>query len=516
MTSKGASEAASEAQNDEGKDFEEAISATGFGLFNFLLLGISMIWFTASLAETTSPGLILSVAQCDLELDLDRKGWITSITFFGMIFGANLWGIVGDIYGRRLIISVALILMGVFNVLYGFSTSYYMLVTLKFFGGFVASGPVAAYIAYISEFHGVKYRARVVIFQSGFISVGGMVATILGLLILPLPISFSIGSTEYHSWRVFFWSCSLLGLTGGFLSLFLPESPKFLMALGKKDEALKVFQLVYRLNTGKSSDSYPIKSLKDDVVDARVNSAESGGKNAKSTIIRKTFSQFLPLFKPPHLWKCLLAGAIEFFVLLGVNTMRSWMPQVFALLSNTHSDEGLCESIQPKSALTTFNNATDDLACEVLSDKSIYVNSIIVQAVGMIAVILVVLLVTIVGNKTILFVTTLVAAASSLAIYFAQNSMTIVIMYSLAVGIGLSGQASFNSIVSNLVPTAFRFTVISVSVTLGRLGSMLGNLIFPNLLKLGCWQPFAAMSLAYAISAALCLLLPKTTKQPLQ
>uniref|UniRef100_A0A1B0CYW7 Major facilitator superfamily (MFS) profile domain-containing protein n=1 Tax=Phlebotomus papatasi TaxID=29031 RepID=A0A1B0CYW7_PHLPP len=333
---------------NESKNFEEAILATKFGLFNIILLASCMIWFTASLIETTTSGVILPIAQCDLDLDPNRKGWLTSITFFGMIFGATIWGIIGDIYGRKIIISGGVFLLGIFNIVYGFSTSYYMLVTLKFFGGVIASGPVAASIWFTA------------------------------------------------------------------------------------------------------------------------------------------------------------------------NTMRLWMPQVFALLSDSDSNDGICEHIvQPEISKLDFTNHTDDNVCQVLSDKSIYVNSIVVQAVGVLGVFLAVSLVTTVGNKTILIVTSMVASVATVAIYFAKNSVTIVILYSLSVGIAFSGQASFNSIVPNLVPTAFRFTVISVSVTLGRLGSMLGNLIFPNLMQLGCWQPFITIGLAFFIPAVLCLFLPRTTKQPL-
>ncbi|GAB0086203.1 hypothetical protein DMENIID0001_002080 [Sergentomyia squamirostris] len=508
--------------------FEEAISATRFGLFNILLLAVTAVWFTSSLAQTTMPGLILPVAQCDLELDLDRKGWVTSMVFFGMIFGASIWGILGDIYGRKIILTGGLFLLGLINFLYGFSTSYYMLVTLNFFGGIVASGPVAAYAVFVSEFHGVQYRARIVIFICTFISGGAIVIMALGLLILTKTISFTIGSMEFHSWQVFFWACSTFGFLGGLLAMMLPESPKFLMSQGRNEEALKVFQLIYRLNTRKSSDSYSINNLKDESqsnnVVHSVEAGEMGENNAPknpSTIFRKAFAQFLPLFKPPYMKNCLLAGFIEFFMLFGTNTMRSWMPQMFALLSTADSstESGLCESLTPKTGQILsriFANESSEEVCKVLNDSSIYVNSIIVQSVGVFAVLLAVYLVTFIGNKIIIIGVNVIAGLATLLIYFAPNSVVIVVFYSLSVGLGMGGQASYASIVSNLVPTAIRFTVMSIAVTLGRLGSMVGNLVFPSLLKLGCWQPFGVMAFAYLLTAVLCCFLPKTTKKPLQ
>lgn len=40
-----------------------------------------------------------------------------------------------------------------------------------------------------------------------------------------------------------------------------PESPKFLMTMGRNEEALKVFRKVYAMNTGNDPDTFPV-SLK--------------------------------------------------------------------------------------------------------------------------------------------------------------------------------------------------------------------------------------------------------------
>ena len=46
----------------------------------------------------------------------------------------------------------------------------------------------------------------------------------------------------------------------GVICLFLfPESPKFLMSQGHTEEALKVFKIIYSINTGKSAEEYPVR-----------------------------------------------------------------------------------------------------------------------------------------------------------------------------------------------------------------------------------------------------------------
>lgn len=43
---------------------------------------------------------------------------------------------------------------------------------------------------------------------------------------------------------------------------FGPESPKFLVAQGKHDEALRVLQNIYAGNKGKSPEDYPVSLYK--------------------------------------------------------------------------------------------------------------------------------------------------------------------------------------------------------------------------------------------------------------
>lgn len=51
---------------------------------------------------------------------------------------------------------------------------------------------------------------------------------------------------------------SIPSLLSGIIFIFLPESPKFLMSMGRNQEALEVFQTMFKLNTGKSIEMYPV------------------------------------------------------------------------------------------------------------------------------------------------------------------------------------------------------------------------------------------------------------------
>lgn len=67
--------------------------------------------------------------------------------------------------------------------------------------------------------------------------------------------------SELHAWNIYLFLCALPSLTTFFGMMCMPESPKFLMTMGRNDEALKVFRKVYGYNTGKPHDSYPVSFI---------------------------------------------------------------------------------------------------------------------------------------------------------------------------------------------------------------------------------------------------------------
>lgn len=64
-------------------DFETAISETGFGKFNFILLLVAIPSGWAALLESISMSYVFPAAQCDLKLTLENKGMLNAVTYIG-------------------------------------------------------------------------------------------------------------------------------------------------------------------------------------------------------------------------------------------------------------------------------------------------------------------------------------------------------------------------------------------------------------------------------------------------
>jgi VNT family MFS transporter (synaptic vesicle glycoprotein 2) len=93
-------------------------------------------------------------------------------------------------------------------------------------------------------------------------------------------------------------------------------------------------------------------------------------------------------------------------------------------------------------------------------------------------------------KKTLLSTFSIVSGICAMSIYFSQNSLTVVTLASIFLSLGGVCGNIVVTIVIDLFPTSLRTVTISLVMMLGRTASMIGNLIFPILLTLGCAPPF--------------------------
>ena len=100
------------------------------------MLTIICGWANASDAiEILCISFLLPSAECDLELTYARKGHINSILFAGMLIGGFLWGSLGDIYGRRTTLIVAMLVNCVAGAGSSLSQNYPTFLALRFISG---------------------------------------------------------------------------------------------------------------------------------------------------------------------------------------------------------------------------------------------------------------------------------------------------------------------------------------------------------------------------------------------
>ena len=164
----------------------------------------------------------------------ESKSTVSLVPFFalvGTVFGSIVWGIIADIYGRKASILLSAV-MFVGTSICGAMPSLYWNVGMCFMMGAAAGGMLPVTYALLAEMMPSKHRGWALVLVGGLGSVGGYVAA-SGFSALLQPV---------FSWRIL-WLLNLpTGLALVLLGAFIPESAKFLLARGRREEARKVME----------------------------------------------------------------------------------------------------------------------------------------------------------------------------------------------------------------------------------------------------------------------------------
>lgn len=302
-------------------NYEEAITAVGFGRYNVMLILTLIPSAFATSFSTSAMSYVFPIAQCDLNLTLDNKGMLNSVTYFGMLSSGFLSGFLTDTLGRKKLMIYVFILDGFVVILCAFSQSFTYLTIVKFFEGFIENGGFAAVIAYTSEFHTAKYRPVIPLFNGVFVNSGAIVLPLLSWIIFSDAINISLFSDilVLRSWNVFILLTAIPSFMAGLMYILLPESPKFLMTVGNNEKALKTFKQIYKCNKGRSSKcDYPIRTLVDE---PKLYEHDKRGhvtsKRSSMRALKEGFQQISAIFYPPHGINLFLVVVIMFGLLMG-------------------------------------------------------------------------------------------------------------------------------------------------------------------------------------------------------
>ena len=189
----------------------------------------------------------VSAIQGRFELSETLIGFAVASALLGCALGAYLAGRIADRIGRRwtMIIGAFLFLISAFGS--GFAFSVWDLTIWRVVGGLgigIASVVAPAYIAEISP---KLLRGRLASLQQLAITLGIFTA----LLSDAVFAAAADGASEefwfgLEAWRWMLLVCAIPAVIYGFLAYRLPESPRFLVEKGRKDEAQEILASVWK------------------------------------------------------------------------------------------------------------------------------------------------------------------------------------------------------------------------------------------------------------------------------
>jgi MFS family permease len=225
-------------QAAESFSCDEGIDALGMGRFQVAILAMAGSAWMADAAEMMLISFIKPAVQCEWGVDDLRGSLISSAVGLGTLVGAVVGGQVADIYGRRAGFLLTGVLTFTAGLLSALAPSYGWLVLARFCcGGGLGGVPVVFSLA--MEFLPSDQRGRWGIGFLLFWSVGGM-----------LEAALAWGIMLQLGWR---WQVGLTAVPAGLMLLVwpvLPESPRWLLAQARREEAHQVLRLMARWNGG--------------------------------------------------------------------------------------------------------------------------------------------------------------------------------------------------------------------------------------------------------------------------
>ncbi|XP_015600675.1 synaptic vesicle glycoprotein 2B-like isoform X2 [Cephus cinctus] len=438
-----------------------------------------------------------------------------------MMSSACVWGYWADTIGRRPLLLYGLILDALCNFLISTSQSFYVLLTFKFFSGFIVNGPFAINMTFVAEYHSEKYRSRALLLIGLFNASAQFVLPCVAWIVIPQGWSFELldGAFVYNSWRLFLFLSGLPCFIASLTVLYFPESPKFLMTQGKNEEALKVFRWMYSLNTGNPPEMFPVKVLRQEDFAKKLNDNKLRNPN----FWQKTYNRLVQmslLFRKPYFKSFMLIAVLQFGSILGLNTLRLWLPQLFTVMENYQSMQSdpevgsgtFCDAVNNMTSLSNnrVNDAnTSDICVPVPVPDAVYINSLIVSATSVILYLLSSVAINKISRKILMMISFFFSSLGFFVFYLSPNSDVVLALSALTVSFSNITTLTITSILVELMPTSLRTLAISLVMMIGRLGAVSGNLVFPILLNLGCYVPFSTIGGYLALCLLIAIFIPK-------
>ncbi|KAM6111489.1 LOW QUALITY PROTEIN: synaptic vesicle glycoprotein 2C-like [Phoenicopterus ruber ruber] len=229
------------------QQYELIIQECGHGRFQWRLFFVLGMALMADGFEVFVVGFVLPSAETDMCIPNSGSGWLGDIVYLGMMVGA-FFGL-ADKVGRRQSLLICMSVNGFFAFLSSFVQGYGFFLFCRF-SGFGIGGAVPTVFSYFSEVLAREKRGEHLSWLCMFWMIGGIYASAMAWAIIPhYGWSFSMGSAyQFHSWRVFVIICALPCVSSVVALTFMPESPRFLLEVGKHDEAWMILKQIHDTN----------------------------------------------------------------------------------------------------------------------------------------------------------------------------------------------------------------------------------------------------------------------------
>jgi MFS transporter, SP family, arabinose:H+ symporter len=397
-------------------------------------------------------------------LDAAGIGWAAGCALIGCIVGCALAGTVADHLGKKKGLALCAVCFALSSAGIFFASNLHQFVLWRLIGGLGIGAASVISPNYIAEMAPTRVRGRcVTLYQLGIV-VGIFTAVFVNMLIQRM------GDEAWNTavgWRWMFFAGIVPALLFGGMILPAVESPRWLMKVGRREDAIRVL--------------------------TNINGSEIAAREAaeiESSLATEEghISELFTSFRRPLLLGIMLAGLQQ---ISGITPVFSFLPEIFRAAGTATGDAFF------QSVLVSLINLLFTLFALWLVDRA--------------------------GRKTLILVGTAVQFISfALVGWFyhvhASGLAVLIFVMSFVAGHAFGNGVACWVIISEIYPTKVRGRGMSIATTALWLVGYLGNQLFPimqkNLGSDGTFWCFSAGALLTIILVA--FLVPETKGRSLE
>ena len=410
--------------NNSIKNLNDFIDKGSITSQQILVVALCFVFNMLDGFDITAMAVVASSVSSDLSLTDDLVGWIFSFALAGMMGGAMVLAPVADIIGRRVLIILSLLLVGVSILLTSKADSLGPFIILRFVSGMGAGALLACQASLAAEYSPEKYRALSVALVTAGYPTGAMMTSVVAGFIMP----------EY-GWRSMFVFGGLITLGMVVVAwLMIPESLKYLLEKQPKNALIKINEILQKLKHS------PIDELPE-----RIKSHKN-----KTTLLNNMRMLLSPKYRSLSLtlWTAFCCAYATLYFLM------SWIPK---LMENAGYDMAA-----GRNAFFLFNLG------------------------GVIGIYLLGYLSIKWKLTNLIFNLSIASAISMIAFALAPNELNTLLI--LIVMIGILQQSAFTGlygVAAKAYPTEIRSTGVGWAIGLGRIGAVIGPALAGYLILAG-------------------------------
>ncbi|MBP6862150.1 MAG: MFS transporter [Neisseriaceae bacterium] len=356
-------------------------------------------------------GVILPAIMTEWNLSGAQAGLLGSYTLIGMMVGALSLSALSDKIGKKKVITVCVLVFSLFTFLCAFATTPTQFGWFRFIGGVGLGGVMPVVTSLTSEYSPKRRRSLMVGLMFSGYSVGGMLAAVLGIFVIPVL-----------DWQAMFYIALFPVLLLPFMLKQLPESAAYMVQTQQWDNMGAVLEKVEPGYRHEENTVYSNPSVVKD--------------NSKARIV------IGDLFLDGRMLSTLMLWAMCFMSLYVVYGMTSWLPRLMV-----QAGYPLGSSL---SFLFTvhFGTVLGALSCSWLMDRY--------------------------SGRNVLVAYLFVAAAAISALGFASNSVVLYGLLMVTGATTIGSQIGLYAFIVRFYPMTMSSTGMGWALGVGRLGAIIG------------------------------------------